>query len=83
MPILTAENIASRDRKSAEIFHRVFAPLYRNTLIPLFMCLQNPNKVTLGICNTRGLSDGLTICIFLLLYEETKSPAKIQNLLVS
>jgi hypothetical protein len=83
MPILTAENIASRDRKSAEIFHRVLAPLSSNTLIPLFMGLQNTNKVILGICNTRGLYEDLTICIFLLLYEETKSPAKIQNLLVS
>ena len=36
-PILIAENIASRDRKCAEIFHWISAPFSSNTLIPLFM----------------------------------------------
>ena len=61
--------IASRDRKSAEIFHWFSPPFSSDTLIPLFMFFGIPNKVRLGFWNTRGLFEDLTICIFLLLYE--------------
>jgi hypothetical protein len=76
-PILIAENIASRVRKCAKIFHWISAPFSSNTLIPLFMFLDIPNKVRLDVWNTRVLFEDLTVCIFLLLYEETRSPAKM------